>query len=89
MKQSFILVKFVDTMEYILSFFLISAYSHNTQHASFLKQKLNLFYLFFLPKHANKYAVYYFFEIISLLTLSPTALGPIGPRVFKGIQLKA
>ncbi len=23
------------------------------------------------------------------LTLSPTALGPIGPRVFKGIQLKA
>ncbi len=24
-----------------------------------------------------------------LLTLSPTALGPIGPRVFKGIQLKA
>jgi hypothetical protein len=23
------------------------------------------------------------------LTLSPTALGPIGPRGFKGIQLKA
>jgi hypothetical protein len=23
------------------------------------------------------------------LTLSPTALGPTGPRVFKGIQLKA
>ena len=26
---------------------------------------------------------------ISFLNLSPTALGPIGPRVFKGIQLKA
>jgi hypothetical protein len=62
MKQSFVLVKFVDTVEYILSFFLISAYSHNTQHANFLKQKLNLFYLFFLPKHANKYAVYSFFR---------------------------
>jgi hypothetical protein len=24
-----------------------------------------------------------------ILTLSPTALGPIGPRVFKGIQVKA
>jgi hypothetical protein len=27
--------------------------------------------------------------LLNLLTLSPTALGPIGPRVFKGIQLKA
>jgi hypothetical protein len=27
--------------------------------------------------------------ICLILTLSPTALGPIGPRVFKGIQLKA
>jgi hypothetical protein len=25
----------------------------------------------------------------NVLTLSPTALGPMGPRVFKGIQLKA
>ncbi len=29
---------------------------------------------------------FYHFRI---LTLSPMALGPIGPRVFKGIQLKA
>ena len=28
-------------------------------------------------------------DMLGLLTLSPTALGPIGPRVFKGIQLKA
>ncbi len=32
--------------------------------------------------------MYSFFRIC-ILTLSPTALGPIGPRVFKGIQLKA
>jgi hypothetical protein len=29
------------------------------------------------------------FSKVFALTLSPTALGPIGPRVFKGIQLKA
>jgi hypothetical protein len=29
------------------------------------------------------------FQLHAVLTLSPTALGPIGPRVFKGIQLKA
>ena len=28
-------------------------------------------------------------KVLCILTLSPTALGPIGHRVFKGIQLKA
>jgi hypothetical protein len=37
----------------------------------------------------KKYVVLQVNDAVVSLTLSPTALGPIGPRVFKGIQLKA